>query len=224
MTPRVSVPWTGCFSVCGLRPPPGRPSLWSPGSPCRWWSARRRSAGRGTWSTSLSVGGNQRKKKLKPILKCCSILDLNTFVLPPPLTFILDAFFPPRMALSSKENSFSLMTARLSLSPTYVTTYMSGAHISNSLSQLMMVESGALTRNGPLEWPWGGERGSVHHVLQTSGPLPLLVLLLTSNQLIHHFRNIATSCVCFIRLQWMSNKIMSRTLWMIDVKCSGSGF
>lgn len=84
MTPRVSVPWTGCFSVCGLRPPPGRPSLWSPGSPCRWWSARRRSAGRGTWSTSLSVGGNQRKKKVKPILKCCSILDLNTFVLQPP--------------------------------------------------------------------------------------------------------------------------------------------
>lgn len=69
------------------------------------------------------------------------------------LTFILEAFFPPRMALSSKENSFSLMTARLSLSPTYVTTYMSGAHISNSLSQLMMVESGALTRKGPLECP-----------------------------------------------------------------------
>lgn len=95
MTPRVSVPWTGCFSVCGLRPPPGRPSLWSPGSPCRWWSARRRSAGRGTWSTSLSVGGNQRKKKLKPILKCCSILDLNTFVLPPPPHLHPRGLLPP---------------------------------------------------------------------------------------------------------------------------------
>src|SRR4029434_8670724 len=40
-------------------------------------------------------------------------------------TFILEAFFPPRMALSSKLNSFSRMTALLSLSPTYVTTYMS---------------------------------------------------------------------------------------------------
>lgn len=69
------------------------------------------------------------------------------------LTFILEAFFPPRIALSSKENSFSLMTARLSLSPTYVTTYISGAHISNSLSQLIIVERGALTRKGPLEWP-----------------------------------------------------------------------
>lgn len=62
-----SVPWTGCSSVCGPRPPPGRPSLWSPGSPCRWWSARRRSAGRGTWSTNLSVGWNQHKIELKQV-------------------------------------------------------------------------------------------------------------------------------------------------------------
>lgn len=80
------------------------------------------------------------------------------------LTFILEAFFPPRIALSSKENSFSLMTARLSLSPTYVTTYISGAHISNSLSQLMIVERGALTRKGPLEWPWERAWESVHHL------------------------------------------------------------
>lgn len=80
------------------------------------------------------------------------------------LTFILEAFFPPRMALSSKENSFSLMTARLSLSPTYVTTYISGAHISNSLSQLMIVERGALTRKGPLECPWERAWESVHHL------------------------------------------------------------
>ena len=45
------------------------------------------------------------------------------------------------------------MTARLSLSPTYVTTYMSGAQNSNSRSQLMMVDSGALMRNGPRLWP-----------------------------------------------------------------------
>lgn len=38
------------------------------------------------------------------------------------LTFILKAFFPPFMALSSNENSFSLIMARLSLSPVYVTT------------------------------------------------------------------------------------------------------
>lgn len=53
---------------------------------------------------------------------------------------------PVFTALSSKVNSFSLMIARLSLSPVYVTTWKSGAHSSNSLSQLMMVESGALTR------------------------------------------------------------------------------
>lgn len=88
------------------------------------------------------------------------------------LTFILEAFFPPRMALSSKENSFSLMTARLSLSPTYVTTYISGAHISNSLSQLMIVERGALTRKGPLEWPWERVWESVHY-LYSSVILPI---------------------------------------------------
>lgn len=31
---------------------------------------------------------------------------------------------------------------------------MSGAHISNSLSQLMMVDNGALTKKGPLECPY----------------------------------------------------------------------
>lgn len=45
------------------------------------------------------------------------------------------------------------MTDRQSLSPMYVTTYRSGAQNSNSLSQLMIVDRGALTRNGPLEWP-----------------------------------------------------------------------
>lgn len=90
---------------------------------------------------------------------CTHVASSTEFIT---LTFILEAFFPPRMALSSKENSFSRMTARLSLSPTYVTTYISGAHISNSLSQLMIVERGALTRKGPLEWPWEREWKSVH--------------------------------------------------------------
>lgn len=44
-----------------------------------------------------------------------------------------------------------LMTARQSLSPVYVTTYRFGAQNSNSLSQLMMVDSGAPTKKGPLQ-------------------------------------------------------------------------
>ncbi len=59
------LPLIGCFSACGPRPPPGRPSRWSPGSPCQWWSARRRSVRRGTWSTNLSVEENQHKDKTK---------------------------------------------------------------------------------------------------------------------------------------------------------------
>lgn len=156
--PLCVVPLTGCFLACGPRPPPDRPNLWSPGRPCRWWSTRRTSAERGTWWIHLSVGGNHKNSN-----SSLNIFSQAIFFLPLSffhhsrrhlLTFNLEAFLPPRTALSSKENSFSRMTALLSLSPTYVTTYMSGAHISNSLSQLMMVERGALTRNGPLEWPW----------------------------------------------------------------------
>ena len=72
-------------------------------------------------------------------------------------TYSRDSFPEQERKMAGGSNGWRvrlyLMTARLSLSPTYVMTYKSGAQNSNSLSQLMMVDSGALTRNGPLQWP-----------------------------------------------------------------------
>lgn len=51
-----------------------------------------------------------------------------------------------------------LMVALQTLSPAYVTTYISGAQNSNSLSQLIIVDKGALIKNGPGEWPWEKEQ------------------------------------------------------------------
>lgn len=51
--------------------------------------------------------------KLLLFFYCFTTISLICFF----ITFILEAFFPPRMAFPSKENSFSRMTALLSLSP-----------------------------------------------------------------------------------------------------------
>lgn len=154
------------------------------------------------------------------------------------LTFILEAFFPPRIALSSKENSFSLMTARLSLSPTYVTTYISGAHISNSLSQLMIVERGALTRKGPLEWPWERAWESVHHLCScyftnpkikmfygfvTNTKVKKLLVLFFFERALQYQKNMQCCCCwCMISSIWdhkinsfKKEKICQRTEWFV---------
>ncbi len=47
-----------------------------------------------------------------------------------------------------------LMKALLSLRPTYVTTYISGAQKANSFSQLVTVLRGALIKNGPFVYPY----------------------------------------------------------------------
>ena len=63
-----------------------------------------------------------------------------------------------------------LITALFSLSPVYVTTYKSGAQNSNSLSQLMMVDRGALIRNGPLVCPCTIQVYSLHNIQPYSSP------------------------------------------------------